>query len=314
MEEQEASSQHSQAFKQDMQRQAMSMARSNKDLKIAEEMFLSQSPKETLVTDEGYQESIVSSEGEAMATDDTGDVFFDAVEDEAAGATKRHKASHTSLQPSPSLRSAALKDINFTTLQLQFTVDDISLRIYRGSKVEEAFPSLQLATIILEMNQRTFDMEVGLALADLIIDYTPLTTTTSIKAAPIRMLQRHRQSEHDKGFLLRMDYHKVDVSSPDFHTVHNQTKQKFNADFLGLDVVLDRQGLIELKHFAQQLQEQLESFAAPANAASLTLIPEEDEDLEVDMGYSDVLNNSAATTTDKTPKSQVEETGKEHTS
>lgn len=73
--EQVVSPQHSQAIKKDMERQAMSMARSNKDLKLAEEMFLSKSANTAIATaatrenatqDEGYQESIVSSESETM--------------------------------------------------------------------------------------------------------------------------------------------------------------------------------------------------------------------------------------------------------
>lgn len=99
-----------------------------------------------------------------------------------------------------------------------------------------------------------------------------------------------------------MDYHKVGPSSPDFETLYKRTAQKFNADFLGLDVVLDRQGLIELKHFAEELQEQI----ATITPATSLLTPEPLNDTEKDLGYEDVLDTS---TTEKKTDEPIQETG-----
>lgn len=110
-----------------------------------------------------------------------------------------------------------------------------------------------LSTIITEVFVRTFDMEVGLALANLVIDYRRQSTGEIIK-----MLRRHQESDEDtRGVLLRLDYRSAKPNAPDFDGVYGRTLQRIGADFVGLDVVLDREGLIELKQFAANFQEEL---------------------------------------------------------
>jgi hypothetical protein len=91
---------------------------------------------------------------------------------------------------------------------------------------------------------------VGLALVDLVVDYTRQSTNETVK-----MLRRHQGDT--KGLLLRLDYTSAKSNAPDFETTYNKTLQRLQADFVGLDIVLDREGLVEIKQFAADLQEQV---------------------------------------------------------
>ncbi|OQV22887.1 Vacuolar protein sorting-associated protein 13A [Hypsibius exemplaris] len=223
-------------FKKALQREAMSMARSNKDLKVAQGFFL-----ENSMQDEGYQNSLQSEELESTAGKE--EIFFDA-------ATKSPKAKRRkSFHNTPSFKSV---DTNFTSFHMQFRLTEVSLSIYRG-RSEIPLVKCVLADLITEVYTRTFDMEVGLALVDLVMDYTRPSTRETVK-----MLRRHQgKDDNVKGVLLRLDYIGSKSNAPDFSTNYNNTLMRLNADFVGMDIVLDREGLVEMKQFATELQEQV---------------------------------------------------------
>ena len=99
-------------------------------------------------------------------------------------------------------------------------------------------------------------MEVGLALVDLVVDYTRPSTKETVQ-----MLRRHQGKGENptRQVLLRLDYVSAKSNAPDFETKYSKTLQRLSADFVGMDIVLDREALVEVKQFAAELQEQVDA-------------------------------------------------------
>lgn len=101
--------------------------------------------------------------------------------------------------------------------------------------------------------------QVKLGLADLIVDYSRART-----GEKVRMLRRHQEGpESAGGILLELDYRSAKVNAPNFEKVYGNTAQLLAADFVGLNVVLDHDALIELKQFGNEMQEELANLMPP---------------------------------------------------
>lgn len=169
-------------------------------------------------------------------------------------------------------------------------MNEISLSVYRG---KSDIPMLKciLSTIITEVFVRTFDMEVGLALANIEIDYRRHSTGEIVK-----MLRRHQETEDDiRGVLLRLDYKSAQSNAPDFESTYGKTLQRLGADFVGLDVVLDREGLVELKQFATGFQEELAAVMPEKEAPIVAAIDQPDIRNQGQEGQTSVQVTSKST-------------------
>ncbi|XP_055333102.1 intermembrane lipid transfer protein VPS13C-like isoform X2 [Paramacrobiotus metropolitanus] len=237
-------------FKKELQREARSMARSNKDLQAAQKLFDDDSPDEGIAS--------ASDEDE-----ESQEVFFDAVDSETP--RKRRRSTKTST------RFKAV-DANFTSTQIRFELNEISLSIHRG-KSEVPMLKCVLSTIITEVFVRTFDMELGLALANVSVDYCRQSTGEIIK-----MLRRHQgDDENAKGVLLRLDYRSAKSNAPNFEETYGKTLTRLGADFVGLDVIMDREGLIEIKQFANEMQEELAALMPAKEGPVVSAVDQPDQ-------------------------------------
>ncbi|PVU94347.1 hypothetical protein BB561_002601 [Smittium simulii] len=212
--------------------------------------------QKTNVSDGGDSDDIDSDSDQFFDTTD--DVFYDSTLEPTANIGKPSSDQNTSNEPKT-------QDPDQAALSLNFLVDNLTVILYESNSNSEADDSPIANAVVkqfkLEVNNRTFDMNVGIiihevTIEDLMTKYSVNTSPFSNKPNYILYSSTSRSnSTADKSILpqekhlVSINYKRTQIGHPSLQPGLNTVGQKIDIDISAIHFTLIRKTVLKLYNF-----------------------------------------------------------------
>ncbi|XP_053387649.1 intermembrane lipid transfer protein VPS13A-like isoform X4 [Mercenaria mercenaria] len=174
-------------------------------------------------------------------------------------------------------RSESMEFVNYTDLELEFVLNEISLNIAQRLKNEDV-PLLRLAVNDLgtSVKVKTYDLSAEAFLGGIHVQYLKVnaedTDSKYVKVSddiasqlgeslfqvtdrgPVINLVNTPRPEGSNSKLLAVHFLKANTDGPEFATTYKKTEQSVNVEFSALELLLHQESILDLLVFAQSIQ------------------------------------------------------------